>query len=158
MEIIHTSPNKIEKINTKGLFNDCLFFSEDRYVMTASKKVFTYVLEISDDDTIVVDDLKNELIIKDIISDISDMKITEDVNEGLAQQLLTSEVSIFDLIPEGTIDCTEYSEYDWEIQSYQGKCAKLMGFKACLSVDEQGDVWIIPMLGRENDLKLISEC
>ena len=49
------------------------------------------------------------------------------------------------------------SDYEWAIQRYQGEWTTEMGYQAGESVDEQGSVWIVPMLGRENELKLVAE-
>ena len=44
------------------------------------------------------------------------------------------------------------AENDWYIQAKRGECAKKMGFDGCLDQDEQGGVYIIPMLERESIL------
>ena len=40
------------------------------------------------------------------------------------------------------------------MQGKQGECAKRMGFEAAKGRDEQGHVYIVPMIDRENDLVL----
>ena len=140
MKIIHTSPEKIEVITTKGLFDDCLFFSSDEYAMGKVKAV--YELEIDERKIIEVCELFDEVIIADICMAL-------DVNEEQAEGLLIGSDSVFDLGMEG--------EDDWYIQARQGECAKKMGFEAVKAQDEQGAVYIVPMLNRENDLVLVKE-
>jgi hypothetical protein len=139
MNIIHTSPVKIDKITPWGLFDDCLFFSADEYVMTQSDEYFVYSLNIDDDQIISVSSLYDDEIIADIVRVL-------DVSENDAEQLLNGSCSVYDLGCDG--------EYDWWIQAKQGECGKKMGYEAVKSIDEQGTVFIVPMLGRENDLIL----
>ena len=46
-------------------------------------------------------------------------------------------------------------EASWWIQGLQGDVAKIMGYRAAEGFDEQGTVFIVPMLGREVDLRLV---
>ncbi|MDE8603911.1 hypothetical protein M3I01_013490 [Marinomonas sp. RSW2] len=139
MKIFHTSPVEIKAINTLGLFGDCLFFSNDVYTMTASSTVYTYSMEIEDEDFIDVSELYDEEVIKDICE-------TLEVEEDDAERMLDGRDTAFDHGKDG--------EDDWWIQRIQGECAKKMGYKACKAFDEQGTVYIIPMLGRESELTL----
>lgn len=139
MKLIHTSPNKIEKINNSGLFGDCLFFSVDEYIMTASRTVYVYSIEIDDEKIADVSELYDEEIIKDIMD-------TLDVDEDVAANMLDGTDTAWDHGKDG--------EDDWWIQGKQGECAKKMGYEAVESRDEQGTVYIVPMLGREADLVL----
>ena len=131
MQIIHTSPEAITKITKNGLFDDCLFFSVDEYAM--GKVGAVYTLEISEDKIVEVCDLDNAEVIDNIMTAL-------DVDEDEAIELLTSN--------ENDLD----GDDSWWIQAKQGQCAKLMGFEACEAVDEQGVVYIVPMMGREKDL------
>ena len=141
MELIHTSPIEIKEINTKGLFNDCLFFANEEYGMSDYK--FVYSIEIDESKIIEVNELYNEGIIDDIMNAL-------DVDEDAAERMLDGRDSAFDHGKDG--------EDDWWIQAKQGECAKLMGYEVCEALDEQGTAWIVPMMGRENDLKLVREC
>ncbi len=155
MKLIHTSPNEITKIEKHGLFGDALFFSSSRYVMTQNDTVHTYSIELDEEKTISVSELFSREIIKEIIEDLEELELSEDMDEELAEKLLDGRCLISDLAPYDAVDYSPYSEYEWQIQRYQGECAKLMGFEACSSTDEQGQVFIVPMLGRESDLVLV---
>lgn len=142
MKIFHTSPNKIEKINAYGIAGDCLFFSDEEYVMTASSTYFVYSLEVSEDEVIAVNQLHDDGIIEEIAEYFS-------VDSETAESLLDGSES------EWTHDCD--GEDSWWLQGKQGECAKKMGYKACQSDDEQGTVYIVPMLNREPDLEIEKE-
>ena len=139
MKLYHTSPYEIKKINESGVFGDCLFFATERYVMTEAKTIFTYSIEINDDETIHVSDLFDEEEIKRI-ADVLDIK------ESDAERVLDGRSTAFDHKGDG--------EDDWWVQGIQGQVARKMGYKACESRDEQGVVYIISMKDRENELKL----
>jgi len=156
MQLIHTSPGKIEKIDEYGMFNDCLFFSLEPYYMTQARPVYTYSIEINEGKIISVGDLYDEEIISEIIEDLGEFALTEELDESLAEKLLDGSKLICDLAPHDTMDYTEYSEYEWEIQRKQARAAVNMGYEGCQGTDEQGTVYIIPMFGRESELKLKS--
>ena len=137
MKLIHTSPNEITHIEPRGMFDDCLFFSTDEYVMTAKKNHVTYEMEIDEEKIISVSELYNESIIADI------MRVMN-VDEDDAERMLDGRDSAFDHAGDG--------EDDWWLQAKQGECAKKMGYEACESRDEQGTVYIVPMFGREAEL------
>ena len=136
MELIHTSPNKIEKINCDGLFFDCLFFSIDEYGMGDYK--FVYSIKIDEDKVINVGQLYDEEILQDIMNVI-------ECDEDEAEKLLDDRQQ------------ADNGDDSWWLQAKQGECAKKMGYEVCRSIDEQGTVYIIPMLGRESELNLIKE-
>ena len=139
MEIYHTSPNKIEKINSYGIAGDCLFFSADIYTMTAAPEYAVYSIEISEDQIIKASDLYDEEIVSEIAEEFGvDVEVAEGLLDGSEN--------------EWDFDCD--AEKSWWLQGKQGECAKKMGYEACLSKDEQGSVYIVPLLGREEDLKL----
>ena len=139
MEIYHTSPNKIEKINSYGIAGDCLFFSADIYTMTAVPEYVVYSIEISEDQIIKVSDLYDEEIVNEISEEFG-------VDTDTAENLLDGSESEWDY------ECD--AEKSWWLQGKQGECAKKMGFEACRSKDEQGTVYIVPMMNREKDLVL----
>ena len=138
MKLLHTSPAKIQKIKSTGVFGECLFFSSEQYAMGEVKAV--YELEIADEKIIEVSELYSEEIITDICNAL-------DVDEEQAGSLLDASSTAFDFGLGG--------EDDWYIQGKQGECAKLMGYEAVQAEDEQGAVYIVPMLNREGDLVLI---
>ncbi|EJB8444789.1 hypothetical protein MW350_004314 [Vibrio parahaemolyticus] len=138
----HTSPNKIESglINNNGVAGSCLFFSDDVYVMTASNCYYVYE---ADFDCIRASQLHDD----EIIADISRYF---DVDESTAESLLDSTQSEWCL---DDFDCE--GEDSWWLQGKRGECAVKMGYDGCEDKDEQGTVYIIPMLGREDELKLV---
>lgn len=135
MEVFHTSPVLIQKIEEDRLFNDCLFFSGEIYVMSTRGKLYTYSLDLPEDDIINERELYDESVIQHISEAL-------DVNNEVAERMLDGRDNV-------------HGEDGWWIQRKQGECAKKMGYKAASSTDEQGCVYIVPMLGRESDLKLI---
>ena len=137
MELFHTSPEEITKITENGLFDDCLFFSEIEYSMGHVEAVYSIEIENS----ISVSELYDEVTINHIATVL-------ECTEENALEMLTGEI---ENAGEVTGDC----EDDWFIQAQQGKVAKLMGYEAAEAWDEQGTVYIVPMLGREKDLKRI---
>ncbi len=136
MKVFHTSPEEITEIKNNGLFDDCLFFSAEEYAMGDVKAV--YSLEISDNKIIEVSDLDDT----DTIDHIANVL---DCTQDQAAELLSGEI-------RNAGEITGDYEDDWFVQAQQGSAAKAMGFDACESFDEQGTVYIIPMMGRENDL------
>jgi len=141
MKLYHTSPEKIEKINKFGMFDDCLFFADEPYTMTQAGTVYTYSIEIDEEKIIKVSDLHHVSVIENI------MEVVE-VDEDQAERLLDGRDTAFDYGKDG--------ETDWWIQAKQGEAAKLMGYEAVEARDEQGTVYIVPMFGREENLKLES--
>ena len=110
--------------------------------MTQAKTVYTYSIEIDEEKIISVSDLYEESVIKNI------MEVLE-VGADAAERMLDGRDNAFDHGRDG--------EDDWWLQAKQGEAAKLMGYEAVEAKDEQGSVWIVPMLGREADLKLIEK-
>ncbi len=135
MLVIHTSPVEITEINKSGMFDDCLFFSDDEYAM--GKVAATYSLEIDESAVIDVFDLDDEEMIEHIASVL-------EIDTDDAERVLDGR----DTAMDHGADC----DMDWWIQAKQGECAKKMGYEACRAVDEQGVVYIVPMFGRESDL------
>ena len=137
--MFHTSPNKIEKININGIAQDCLFFSDDVYVMTQSD---TYYIYEADFNCALACELYDEEIINEIAEHF-------DCDLELAEGLLDASENEW----QQDFDCE--AEDSWWLQGKRGECAKKMGFDGCEDEDEQGTVYIIPMLGREDELTLI---
>jgi len=143
MILFHTSPTEIKAgtINDDGILGECLCFSADIYQMCPGK-VITYEIEIDEDDIIEAnsffyrDDYKKlDIIIKNI------MEYAE-CDEEQAQEYLSQRDSHGD------------GEVDWRIQGYTGEAAKALGYRAAQAEDEQGQVYIIPMLNNESLLTL----
>jgi len=139
MKIIHTSPSEIKEINKNGMFDDCLFFSGSEYVMAVKGPLYVYSLEVDEDKIIDVSELHDE----ELISYIAEAL---DVDEDAAERMLDGRDNAFDHGLDG--------EDDWWIQAKQGECAKLMGYQAVEAQDEQGPVYIVPMLGKVGELNL----
>jgi hypothetical protein len=138
MLLYHTSPQKIDKITSHGMFNDCLFFASTPYCMTSGDgPVYVYSIEIDEDLIVDVDDLYDAEIVADIARVL-------DIDEDTAADILDGSALVHDV----TGDC----EDGWYIQAQQGAAAKKAGYAAACSQDEQGAVYIVPMLGRESDL------
>jgi hypothetical protein len=138
--MFHTSPTKIESgsINQFGIAGTCLFFSNDIYVMTASKEVFVYEADFN---CIPASQLHDTAIISQIASYF-------DVDLDVAEGLLDASVNEWEQGAD--------AEGSWWLQGKRGECAVKMGFDGCEDRDEQGIVYIIPMLGRESELKEVA--
>lgn len=140
----HTSPNEIKKgsINNNGVAGGCLFFSDDIYTMTASDEVFIYE---ADFDCVSVSELHDV----EIISEIAEYF---EVDDEVAEALLDSTQS------EWNLEHFECDGHDsWWLQGKRGEAAKKMGYDGCKDEDEQGVVYIVPMVGREDQLKLVDK-
>ena len=137
MKLFHTSPKEITKINRFGAFDDCLFFSVEPYSMSVGE-VITYSIDAENMNFVESCDLHDDEIIAEIAERF-------DIDEDLAESLLDGSDSVWNH------DFAD-AENDWFIQAKRGECAKRMGFDGCKDHDEQGVVYIIPMLNRESIL------
>ena len=137
MKLFHTSPREITKIDRFGTFDDCLFFSVEPYSMSAGE-VITYSIDAENMSFVNASDLADD----EIVAEISECF---DIDLDDAESLLDGSDSVWNH------DFAD-AENDWYIQAKRGECAKKMGFDGCLDEDEQGGVYIIPMLGRESIL------
>ena len=137
MKLFHTSPNKIEKVSKFGNFDDCLFFSTNVYEMSAGETI-TYSIDADDMRFIDASDLHDS----EVIAEIAE-RFEIDLDD--AESLLDGSDSVWNH------DFAD-AENDWFIQAKRGECAKRMGFDGCKDHDEQGVVYIIPMLNRESIL------
>lgn len=139
--MFHTSPNKISEgmINNNGVAGDCLFFSDDVYVMTASATVFVYQ---ADFDCVRASQLHDDEIISEIAEYFGcDVELAESLLDGSESEW------------NQEFDCD--GEDSWWLQGKRGECAVKMGYDGCEDEDEQGTVYIVPMLGRESELTLV---
>lgn len=137
MKLFHTSPKEITKIDRFGTFDDCLFFSVKPYSMSIVE-VITYSIDAENMDFVSASQLYDEQIVAEIAERF-------EINEDAAESLLDGSDSVWNY------DFAD-AENDWYVQAKRGECAKKMGFDGCLDEDEQGAVYIIPMLGRESIL------
>ena len=144
MKIYHTSPGKIEKISSCGMFDDCLFFSSDVYTMSGAAK-YVYSLEIDSDDIIDVSQFFYDADSDKLGAIVSEIQELVSCDEAEAESLLDDSAQSDD------------AEISWKIQALQGAAAKALGYGAAESTDEQGAVYIVPMHRRENDLTLDRE-
>lgn len=134
----HTSPSQIEKgsINKFGIAGDCLFFSSEIYRMSEAS---AFVYE-ADFDCIATSQLYDEAIVAEIAARF-------DVDADTAESLLDGHENEWDHGADG--------EDSWWLQGKRGECAVKMGYDGCEDEDEQGTVYIVPMMGREHELTLI---
>ena len=139
--MFHTSPSKIEigSINNNGVSGSCLFFSDEIYTMTASKEVYVYEADFN---CVSVSQLHDDVIIARIAEYFG-------CDEELAESLLDGSES------EWNQDFNCEGSDSWWLQGMRGQCAIKMGFDGCEDEDEQGIVYIIPMIGRESELTLV---
>lgn len=138
----HTSPNKITEgtIDSNGVAGDCLFFSDDIYVMTQSRSYYVYEADFK---CVRASQLWDETIIDEIANYFG-------CGLGLAESLLDASESEWNQ----DFDCD--GDSSWWLQGKRGHCAVKMGYDGCEDMDEQGVVYIVPMHGREKDLTLVA--
>lgn len=138
--MFHASPNKEIKINKNGIAGDCLFFSDDIYQMSDASK---YIFE-ANFNCVAVRELHDD----EIIARIAEYF---DCDLELAESLLDASENEW----EQDFDCD--GDDSWWLQGKRGECAVKMGFDGCEDSDEQGVVYIIPMIGRESELTFVKE-
>ena len=151
MELFHTSPDKIEKITTSGLFGQFLCFSDKIYVMSACKFV-AYKIEVADESIIDASHLFYEnstAILRDLVADVCELA---HVDSDTAMNLIDGSESILDI----DTDIENRGELDWELQHVSAKAAKLMGYRGVSLRDEQGTCYLVDMIGFESELHEVS--
>lgn len=139
--MIHTSPTKIIEgmINENGIAGDCLFFSDDVYITTTAKKVYVYE---ADFECVNVSQLHDEQIIEEIAERFNcDLDLAEKLLDGRENEW------------NQEFSCD--GDDSWWLQAKRGECAVKLGYDGCKDIDEQGDVYIVPMKNREKELKLV---
>lgn len=152
MKIIHTSPCEITSIDPSGMFDDCLFFSINAYSISAVRnQEFEYSIEIDDAAIINVGGFFYNENAEKLDSIVSEVMALVGCDEDDAEEILSDRKNVFNFEFE---DAEDASEASWKVQALQGKAAKILGFEAAQGEDEQGSVYIVPMLGREADLVL----
>lgn len=145
MRIYHTSGAEIKEIEKDGQFDDMLFFSEKPYVMTAANTIFTYYLEIDDDKILDIERVFYEY-------DPADHPKLQEIVDNVAERFGISDDDAMEIIDDSEPMISEDCEGSWWIQAQQGHVARALGYDAAMSRDEQGTVYIVPMIGREEDL------
>jgi len=150
MNLFHTSPSKIESIDKNGNFEDCLFFSNRVYQMAVGE-VITYSIDAENMSFVEAWQLSDDEIITEIAKKIAS-RTFEDQDFELAEELLDTSKNLWKVGFDLGLDSEDIAEIDWFIQAKRGQCAKKMGYDGCKDEDEQGTVYIIPMLGRESIL------
>lgn len=139
MELFHTSPTKINKINKDGMFRDCLCFSSNIYSM--GKVNFIYSVNIDESDIIKSSQLFYHDDYKKLDNLLSDIQNIADCDKETAEDYLSGNLNNEDV------------EIDWEIQGIMGKAAEILGYKAASVQDEQGECYMIPLFKKENMLQ-----
>lgn len=142
MELFHTSPEEVVKINRTGRFGEFLCFSAHEYVMTAGDHI-TYRISIDENDIIEASQLFYHEDAAKLDPIVAQVMSLADCDEDTAISYI-----------EQKDDCGD-AEISWDIQSLTAKAAKTLGFRGVSMRDEQGTVYMIDMLGRESDLELI---
>jgi len=155
MELFHTSPGKIEKITTSGLFGQFLCFSDKIYVMSACKFV-AYKIEVADESIIDASCLfyveNSAAILRDLIADVCELA---HVDSDTAMNLIDGSESMWDL--DIDIANTVKAELEYELQHVSAKAAKLLGYRGVSVRDEQGTCYLVDMLGFESELHEVEE-
>jgi len=160
MKIYHTSANKIEKIEQNGSFGSVLFFSKTPYCTGRAR--FTYEMEVDEDEVVgayeaLYLDAIDYSVIKKFIAELQDYLQrcfnVEVSDEDTLTELLFEEVNTYDFFD----DSETAAETGWYIQQLLGEMARDTGYKAFVSKDEQGQVFIADMYQREDELKLVED-
>ena len=146
MELFHTSPVKIEAINSDGLFGEFLCCASRPYFMTVVANPVVYKIDLDESEVIEAirffyheDAAKLQPLVERI------MRIAG-CDEGTAEDLLSGVQALADVAE----NC-DY-EQEFEIQRLQGLAGKTLGFRAVQTVDEQGTMWLVNMAGRESEM------
>lgn len=152
--IYHTSPVEIKEIEKyHGVFDDVLFFSANVYKMSACK---TLVYEVNEEELSfantdeLCEDFDSIAKIQRKLSRLIGVEMNEEELEELATDLLGGFKELNNVADDLGIECDDAMEFDWEIQAIQAQSAKKQGYDGCVSQDEQGSVYMIPMFGRKD--------
>jgi len=153
----HTSPEEIEKISKYGRFGSNLFFSREPYLMTEANSPTTYKMAVDESKLINAPSIpymdmtdSQRAIYNNKISAVADRLGIDDLD--LAEDLLTEKKSIFDTYEDLNIDPGDAGEISWDLQKMLGDLGDELGFDGVLATDEQGQVLISNMFGKESKL------
>ena len=150
MKLFHTSPSKIEKINSDGRFGEFLFFSGNVYTMTVAAPV-VYSLELTDSDVIKASQLFYHEDAAKLTGLVAELAERLGVDEDTAEALIEESKSVYDI---DSIEAEDAADVSWDVQLFTARAAKILGFRAVQVTDEQGAAWMVDMLGRESELTL----
>ena len=157
--LYHSSPNKITELSKDHEpFNGVLFFSDEPYVMSTSKVTYIYSIDIEESEIIEVISLDCDETVHEIIH-LASWLLNITIDEDRAHNILTAHESIFDVLSDmGQHNHFESaSDFDWTVQTLQVKAGENMGYSMVLGDDEQGAVWYMNMIGKEDQLNLFDE-
>lgn len=149
MQLTHTSPAEITKIDTLGRYGEFLFFSAGEYVMTAGSYI-AYSIELDDAAVIPAGALFFHEEAEKLAGLVAEVAARFDIDEDTAEALIEESKSIYDI--DSNVEVEDMGEASWDIQHYTARAAKLLGFRAVAVSDEQGTAYLVDMLGREADL------
>ena len=152
MTLFHTSPATITQIDKDGRFGEFLFFSPDVYVTTAGEHV-TYALDVDDEELIDASSLFYHADAEKLQPIVSRLAARLGISEELAEDLISEKADVFDI---DNIDADDAAEFSWSIQRITARCAKVLGFRGVAVSDETGTSYMIDMLNRASELKLIA--
>lgn len=162
IKLFHTSNDDIQKIDnrTDRPFGSNLFFSADKqkhggkieYSVEVDKdKILDPKRLFYDDD---IDATKVDSFVDDIVDKLG-------VDRDAAEDLLSQRKSLSDFYDELNermgLDYEDVAEFDWWIQKLTGESAKALGYRGVAMPDEHGTSYLIDMLGRESELKKITD-
>ena len=136
----HTSPREIKEINSWGALGEVLCFSSTVYCMSAAENVIVYTIELDESEIVEVCELDCEESAQEIAALLS-------ISEDDAARVLDGRDSAL-------LDHGADAEQDLAVQGIQGLAAKRMGYRAAVGNDEQGAVYLVPMRGRESELRV----
>ncbi len=151
IEIFHTSPDLITKINNIGLFGEFLCFSGHVYVMTAGSCYITYKIEIDEDDLIAASQLFYHADAAKLDGLVNDIASRYDIDTDIAEALLDESGSGWDIIDAWDADDSFF------IQKCTARAAKILGYRGAIMTDEQGALYMIDMLGHEDELEIVGD-
>lgn len=152
MELFHTSPNKITKIDTNGRFGEFLFFSSDEYVTTASEHV-TYKIELNDAAIIDAGQLFYHNDAAKLDNLVTELANRLGVDTDNAEALIEESKSVYDI---DSIEPEDAADASWDVQQFTARAAKLLGFRGVAVNDEHGTSYMIDMLNREHELEIVT--
>lgn len=149
MELFHTSPAEITRIDKHGRFGEFLFFAESEYVTTAGGHV-SYKIELADDAVIDASGLFHHKEAEKLADLVAELAARFDISESEAEALMEESKSIFDI--DCCIEPEDLADASWDVQHFTARAAKVLGFRGVVVSDEQGAAYMVDMLGREDEL------
>ena len=146
LTLSHTSPEPITHIRSDGLFGDSLCFAVRPYVMTAAARPQVYRIDLPGDQIVEAstffyrDDCDK---LAGIVAQVVEMV---GCDEDAAEDLLSGRRALVDMAEDFN------PEQDFEIQRLQAEAAKVLGYRAVKTTDEQGSLYLVSKSGHEADL------